>query len=504
MDVRVTRSSFIRFAWPVVGLGCLLTLACLAATVYIGRVQADLRETLRADAARLRAAQQAQIHLREYRVHTIVLAAGPTDARRRQVDADREAIVSSLAALERLAAPDDDSDLDELRTGWVRYESAVARDLRPQPGFARAADLAEWAENHRVKSLLVPCGRLAERSQERMDEATARSDRQSLWAGWALVAVGVVGPLAGLVGGYATARSLSRRVARLSVRLQAARSHLDQDVGAVTLERPDSLADLDRQLGVVVDRVGAVCRRLQEQERELLRAEQRAAVGNLAAGVAHEVRNPLTGIKMMVEAALRPASRSPLTDTDLGLIRDEIARLERTVQGLLDYAKPAPPAIRPHDLRPTVARAVEIVAARAERAGVAVETELPAEPVAALHDPDQFLSLLTNLLLNALDATPPGGRVAVAARRSDRDHAVVAVSDTGRGIPPEMADKLFLPFATGKPSGTGLGLVVARRVAVEHGGSLTAANRAEGGACFTVTIPATPAEGDSDAEAAGR
>lgn len=488
--------------WPVLGLSLLLTVACLSGIGYINRLQAELGDSLRTDAARLQAAQQAQIHLREYRVHTVLLAAGPSDTRRRQVDEDRRLLLTSLEDLDQLAVGEDDrADLAELRAGWQRYEAGLAQDLHQQTEFPSVNALAAWADNHRVGSLLVPCGRLVERSQARMSEANATSAEQTRWAGRTLLVVGLVGPLAGLVGGYTTARSLSRRVARLSVRLQAAQSHLDQEVGAVTLERPDSLADLDQQLGVVVDRVGAVCRRLQEQERELLRAEQLAAVGNLAAGVAHEVRNPLTGIKMMVEAALRPASPSPLTDTDLGLIRDEITRLERTVQGLLDYAKPAPPVRRSHDLRPTITRAVEIVAAQAERADVAVETQLPTEPVVVLHDPDQFLSLLTNLLLNAFDATPPGGRVTVAARREDRADAVVAVSDTGRGIPPEMADKLFMPFSTGKPSGTGLGLVVARRIAVEHGGTLTATNRAEGGACFTVTIPAAE---DADAEVAGR
>lgn len=500
-DWRLASKFLHPIAWPVVGLSVLLTLACLAATVSIARVQADLRETLRADAVRLQAAQQAQIHLREYRVHTIVLAAGPTDARRQQVDADRNRIQSSLDALDRLAVePDDLADFAELRDGWVRYEDTLAKDLRRHPQFGRADDLAAWAENHRVMSLLVPCGRLVERSQARMEAATARSDRQSSWAGWTLVAVGVVGPLAGLVGGYTVARSLSRRVARLSVRVRAARSHLDQDVGSVTVERTDSLADIDRQLGVVVDRIGVVCRRVQDQDRELLRAEQLAAVGNLAAGVAHEIRNPLTGIKMLVEAAVRPASPAPLTDADLHLIRDEIARLERTVQGLLDYAKPAPTVRTPQDVRPVVERSVEIVAPRAARAGVAVEFLPAAAPVVAPLDPDQFTSLLTNLLLNAVEATPAGGRVWVEAKAAGAGIAVT-VSDTGPGIAAGVSADMFTPFATTKAAGTGLGLVVARRVAADHGGELTARNRPDGGASFTVTLPA--AEPDR-AEAAHR
>ncbi len=496
------RRPFPPTTWPVVGLCLLLAVACLFGTASIHRLQAELGDSFRADAARLRAAQQAQIHLREYRVHTIVQAAGPTDARRAQVAEDRSQFLASLDALDQSAvAADDRADLAEIRAGWVRYEAELADDLRTQPKFRAVGDLAAWADAHRVRSLLVPCGRLVERSQARMAEVTARSEEQTRWAGRFLLLAGLVGPLAGLIGGYATARSLSRRVARLFVRVQAAQSHLDQDVGQITLDRPESLADLDRQLGAVVDRVGAMCRRLQDQERDLLRAEQLAAVGNLAAGVAHELRNPLTGIKMMVEAAVRPSRPSPLTGADLGLIRDEIARLERTVQALLDYAKPAPSVRRPQDVWPTVARAVAVVAAQAERAGVAVEPVPPAGPLVARLDPDQFLSLLSNLLLNALDATPPGGSVIVEARGSTRDAVVITVSDTGPGIPPEMSATLFTPFATNKRTGTGLGLVVARRIAADHGGTLEAGNRAGGGACFTVTLPAEEA---ADAEVTNR
>ena len=496
------RRSFPPVTWPVIGLSLLLTVACLVGTADINRLQAELGDSLRAEAARLQAAQQAQIHLREYRVHTILLAAGPTDARRAQVAEDRGRFESSLRALDQSAVgADDRADLAELHAGWERYEAELASGLQPPPEFGSVDALAAWADAHRVRSLLVPCGRLVERSQARMEEATARSEDHTRWAGRSLLLVGLVGPLAGVIGGFTTARNLSRRVARLSVRVRAARSHLDQDVGEVTLDRTDSLADLDRQLGAVVERVAEVCRRLQDQERDLLRAEQLAAVGNLAAGVAHEIRNPLTGIKMLVEAATRPACPSPLTAADLGLIRDEIARLERTVQGLLDYAKPAPPVRRPQDVTRVVARAVGVVAAQADRAGVTVESVPSAGPMLARLDPDQFLSLLTNLLLNAVEATPPGGRVEVAAGRPTPGTVAVTVSDTGPGIPPGAAATLFTPFATSKPTGTGLGLVVARRVAADHGGTLVAGDRPGGGARFTVTIPAEEA---ADAEAVDR
>jgi signal transduction histidine kinase len=281
-------------------------------------------------------------------------------------------------------------------------------------------------------------------------------------------------------------------VARLSVRVRAVQAHLDQDVGAMTVEGPQELGDLDEQLGRVVGRVKEVCERLQAQERDLLRAEQLAAVGQLAAGVAHEVRNPLTGIKLLVDAALRPERPTPLATDDLRLIRQEIVRMERTVQGLLDFARTPPPDRKPHDLRELVAEAVGIARGRAEQKSVALRAAPPDGPLPASVDRDQFLSLLTNLLYNAIDAAPPGGVVGVSAGFDPGGTMRVEVTDTGPGIDPGAADRLFTPFATTKPTGTGLGLTVARRVAKDHGGTLTAANRPTGGACFTLTLPGEP------------
>src|SRR5438045_3740757 len=138
----------------------------------------------------------------------------------------------------------------------------------------------------------------------------------------------------------------------------------------MTVERPGQLGDLDEQLDRVVGRVREVCRKLQEQERDLLRAEQLAAVGQLAAGVAHEVRNPLTGVKCLLQAALRPQNPTPLTVERLKLLLQEVARIERTVQGLVDFANTPPLDRRPHDLRAIVAEAVEVARGRAETKSV--------------------------------------------------------------------------------------------------------------------------------------
>jgi signal transduction histidine kinase len=253
-------------------------------------------------------------------------------------------------------------------------------------------------------------------------------------------------------------------------------------------------SQIDRLLEQVVSRVREVVARSRQQQQEMLRAEQLAAVGQLAASVAHEVRNPLTSIKLLVGAALRSRSPKSLTEEDLKVVHHEVTRLEGKVQALLDFARPPETVREPCGLGDLVRQAVELMQARIRQAGVQVEVDLPDSPVPAEVDRDQFTSVLVNLFLNALDAMPRGGRLLVSLHYDPDREIRLAVADTGTGIDTAVSRRLFTPFTTTKHTGTGLGLSICHRVVREHGGTLTGANRPEGGACFTITLPAQTRE----------
>lgn len=477
---------FSRNAGPLVAFGGLVAVACLASTWYINRLQSDLARTVHHDAARMQAADELQIGLRQLRFHSLMAAADPTPPRHELVDNDRQLVVAAIATVRRECdSPDDLRLLDTLDQEYQRYEESLLSD-RPS---ASTGGLSRWADAHPVQGLLARCRELADRQRERMGASLERSETQSTWAGRLLLGLGVIGALGGVLSGFATARGVFRRAARLSVRVRAVHAQLDQEVGAMTLEGTNHLVDLDEQLERVVDRVQTVCHRLQVQERDLLRAEQLAAVGHLAAGVAHEIRNPLTGIKFLVEAALRADGPSPLTSEDLGLIRQEILRIERTVQGLLSYARTPPAVPRRVDIRGILTEAVAVVRGRADAKAIALKEVTPTDPVCADVDRDQLLSVLTNLLINGIDAAPSGGNVCIRLARPANGKVTVDVTDDGPGVDAAIADRLFTPFVSTKRTGTGLGLTLARRVAQEHGGTLTTAPRPQGGACFTLTLP---------------
>jgi signal transduction histidine kinase len=231
---------------------------------------------------------------------------------------------------------------------------------------------------------------------------------------------------------------------------------------------------------------------LRQQQQQVLRAEQLAAVGRLATGIAHEVRNPLTAIKLLVEGALRPHAPRPLNREQLTVLHGEIVRLEHTVQEFLDFARPPKLCRRTADLREVVEQAASLVRPRAQRQGVHLQTHVPGQPVPAEVDPGQFGAVLVNLFLNALDAQPGGG--AVEVNWEPRPGEVrLAVSDSGPGIRPDILAQLFTPFFSSKPTGTGLGLCISRRVVEEHGGRIAVVNRQEGGVSVRIVLPASSA-----------
>jgi PAS domain S-box-containing protein len=226
------------------------------------------------------------------------------------------------------------------------------------------------------------------------------------------------------------------------------------------------------------------------RERQLGRAEQMAAVGQVAAGVAHEIRNPLTSIKGLVQVNLREADARGLPAEDLRVIEHEVRRMERTLQTFLDFARPPKPDRRRLDPAAVIDRVYTLVGGRAHKQRVALRLLRPDEPVWLDGDQDQLQQLLLNLVLNALDAMPDGGAVEIELRPPRDGYVELLVRDTGPGIAADILPKVFETFVSSKETGIGLGVPVSRRIAEDHGGTLTAFNLPGRGACFVLRLPA--------------
>ena len=218
------------------------------------------------------------------------------------------------------------------------------------------------------------------------------------------------------------------------------------------------------------------------------RAEHLATLGELAAGLAHEIRNPLAGIAGVIEIIGRDL---PSTSPARAVVKDvrlEINQIDHILTDLLQTARPHPPEIRRSDLNTTVEHAVMLARQQALSKPIEIQFKKNPNVPEVEHDSDQIHQVLLNLMINSIQAIEGSGKIAVEVGTHET-FATISVSDTGRGILPEHLPNIFRPFYTTKGNGTGLGLSLARRIVEEHGGHIDVTSTIGKGAKFVVNLP---------------
>ena len=232
-----------------------------------------------------------------------------------------------------------------------------------------------------------------------------------------------------------------------------------------------------------------------EAEARLTQQAALARVGQLAAVVAHEVKNPLAGIKGVVQVLM---SRRNAHDPEQQVMRDIVARIDalnELIGDLLVFARPRPPRLAPVDLRHLVDEATSML--RRDPLGATIDVWIDAAAVTIDADAELIRASVFNLLINAAQALEGAGKITIGVSRH-ADAAVIDVHDNGPGIPPTMHEQVFEPFVTTKARGGGLGLPISRRTAELHGGSLTLINPRDSGTLMRLTLPIQPAREDGD------
>ncbi len=314
-------------------------------------------------------------------------------------------------------------------------------------------------------------------STETLDART----RQYLWS------VAVVATLMGLFTlgfAFALQRVVSRPILRLSHAARQVRSEGNYSVRVQKLSNDE--------IGQLCDDFNAMVAQIASTQEELVRKERLAAVGELAAVMAHEVRNPLGVVFNSLEALKRRSSPSTEVHSLLEIVGEEADRLNRIVEDLLDFARPNPPARAPTGIDRVIASAVEVAECSVPQhqfhIQLRIDPHLPPVPI----DERMIRQALINLLINALQAMPGGGSVVVSAAATElkgRTFAQVDVTDHGPGMSSETTERLFQPFFTTKASGTGLGLAVVRRFVEAHNGLVAVKSRKGDGSTFTLMLP---------------
>lgn len=300
-----------------------------------------------------------------------------------------------------------------------------------------------------------------------------------------------------------------RLLDRLQIRICVPLIALNRLAGVIMLgwSQPDWMLDhserellrlLGSQAGLALENA-VLSRQQQDRLRRLYRAERLAAAGQLAAGVAHEIRNPLTAIRSTIQYILRDYPEgSPKRDLIHELL-SEVDRIDRTVNGLLSLTRSSPFNPEPVDVVDLLQELLVLVRIQAERQNVRIEEHYDRRSLRVLGEANQLKQLFLNLFVNALQAMPQGGTLSVSVTSSawsPQGWLQITVRDTGIGIPPENLDKVFDPFFTTKRDGTGLGLFLGYGIVERHGGEIELQSRVGEGTTVTIRLPLIKHEGE--------
>jgi two-component system NtrC family sensor kinase len=289
---------------------------------------------------------------------------------------------------------------------------------------------------------------------------------------------------------YAVAMLMMRPVGRI---VAMSRKLIAGDLTArVGIRPPGELGLLCQAIDAMADTVARRETQLTQAVRQQVsRAEKLASIGRLAAGVAHEINNPLTGV-LTFSHLLRQKPHMREEDLqDLDLIIHETTRAAEIVRGLLDFARERPILMEPMDMNDVVRRTVRLIANQKKFEHISIEEDLRDGLPEVCGDMNQLQQVLLNLALNACTAMPNGGRLTITTTAGN-GHVILGVADTGCGIKEELLERIFEPFFTTQPvgKGTGLGLSVTFGIVEQHNGSLEVQSKEGQGSTFTISLPA--------------
>ncbi len=291
-----------------------------------------------------------------------------------------------------------------------------------------------------------------------------------------LLSILVLAALISVAGTLVTGLSLAHGVAQIKDGL----ARLKEDFQFRLPERADELGAISSSINRMASARGKL-------EAELRREDRLRALGRLASGLAHEIRNPLNSIRLTVQLLERRLDTNSIRREDLQTVRTEVDRLTILLNDLLDLQRARQPRPEIQAISPVVQHCVSLVERQADMQNTSVCLESGGEELSAFFDAHQLTQTVVNLLLNALEASPDGGTIHVRTTR-ENGIAKVEVQDDGPGLDPEQQEHLFEPFYTTKPSGTGLGLAVSRELMRTQGGDLVYA-MSPAGARFVVEFP---------------
>jgi two-component system sensor histidine kinase HydH len=502
-QLRINRHFIFKIAAPTIVISGLLVALGVVAAWSVQSQHLRSSELIANEVHGIIAAQDLYIDIREIR-HLLQQYGRRLDAK--HLDEIRElsetAIQHMANAEEHAHTPAEKEQMRAVHLAWATFHENLNSFLNDTARVTTESGDRVDQLLHDISQVVEPADEYLALNRNVVDTTNEANRRTAEQSRQGFLLLGITGGAAGLIAGLLIARGVSQSIVQLDVSVRGAAGRMSDVVGPVRISRSGGFRELEAGLQEVESHIATIVERLQQRELEVLHSEQLAAVGQLAAGLAHELRNPLMPMKMLVQDAIERDDGVGLHGEQLMVVEEEISRLEHSIQDFLDFARPPKLEKTPLDVRVVVEQTVELISGRAERQRVQILDDFPDRAVMVEADAAQLRQVMLNLLLNALDSMPDGGRIDVTISNTrspnwkgtsdtirTKPWTIISIHDSGGGFATEILDRLFEPFFSTKETGTGLGMSICQRIVEAHGGVITASNSPQGGAVISMSLP---------------
>ncbi len=473
----------------------LLIVLCILAILYTNRLQDNTLRILDENVSSLKAAEELEIALLDMKGFTAYHILDGNSKWLALFEENKSAFKGWLAEARQKAHTSEErqilDSIEQLFHVYLAHHSRVVA-LYNERKRGDAYRLLTGEMRDTFSLIYEKCEEILALNEKLMYDSSMIMEAENRTVNRIMYGLGLAGIILGLGLGLVLSRSITHPIYELVLKVKSATA--GELIEKVDITPETELEHLDKYVHHLIEKVHETNQDL-ERSRELLqRSEKLAALGKVASGLAHEIRNPLTAIKMLIYSLQKEIKEGPNTGKDFEIIYNEIDRMEAFLQNFLDFARPPNPNYVQLNIDESIHQTLTLLAPQIRSSKVELSHDINTEGIKVFADKEQLQQVFVNIILNALQVMTDGGTLRIsteividASKMPNR--LQIKFTDSGSGIPSELLPTIFDPFITGHLDGTGLGLSIAHRIINNHGGWIDAVNNPDRGATFTISLP---------------
>lgn len=491
MKLRIRPRMLIGFIVMII----LILALCIVAVLYTNSLQKNSAKILDKNVYSLKAAEELEIALLDMKGLTAYYILDGNQKWLNLFNDKKSSFYFWLADANKKAHTDlEQSILDSIDIQFQHYLKLHAQVLyyyqTKNPENAHAVLTGEMCVV--FNRIYEKCEEIVTINEKLMIESGQRMTSENHMMNSIMLGIGLAGIVLGISLGIILARSITSPIYNLVHKVKSATGN--ELIEKVDILPETEMDDLDKYVRDLIKKIQSVSMYLERSQSMLYRSERLAALGKIASGLAHEIRNPLTAIKMLIYSLQKEVKENSDTEKDFKIIFNEIDRMEDFLQNFLDFARPRDPNYDQINIAEILRQTVQLLTPQIREANIQLKTDVANDEVKIFADKEQLRQVFMNIILNAIQVMANGGTLDISTKLicgNTISPTIIQITftDNGPGIPSEIIGSIFDPFITGRRDGTGLGLSIVHQVVSKHGGWIDVINNPEKGARITVKLP---------------